>query len=931
MKIYGNIVLLILILPMLGFSNSSSAKTDNIGMSINVITADTFVTRWNTIQTIAGETNSTKIKLPLILGGTYNFIVDWGDGTTDTITSYNQAETTHTYYNAPGVYDVTINGLLDGWSFNNGGDRRKILEISQWGNMSLGYGSQAFAGAINLNLTATDAPDLSNTQSLSFTFLDCRSLGSTGNMDSWDVSGVTNMGGTFYGAWSFNQPIGNWDTSQVTTMQTMFLHAQSFNQPIDNWNVSKVTDMSWMFSNAYSFNQSLNNWGVSSVTKMDFMFSSAIVFNQTIGNWDVSSVTNMEYMFQNTVDFNQSIENWNVSSVTNMIGMFSGAASFNQPIGNWDVSKLTSTYNIFYGASSFNQPLGNWDVSSVTNMNNMFNEASSFNQPIGNWDVSSVTNMNNMFFKATSFNQQIGNWDVSSVTIMQSMFAYSSSFNQPIGNWNVSSVTNMIGMFSYATSFNQPIGNWNVSSVIALASMFSYATSFNQSIENWNVSSVTNMIGMFSGAASFNQPIENWDVSSVTDMQAMFSGASSFNQPLGEWNVSSVTSMRSLFSGASSFNQSIGLWDTSNVVTMSGMFGGATSFNQPLGNWDVSSVTNMQAMFNGATSFNQPLGEWNVSQVSSFTFFIYNFALSVDNYDHLLEGWSRLNLQNSLSFWAGSSRYNNATARQYIIDTYGWTFNDGGYMELNAPDLSSPVDVNYILSSSGNEIIWNVGDVNPSTYNITKNGVIEVSSTSWINGTITLNIDGLTVGNYEYIIYVYDIEGNVAIDVVNVVVKSEFTPPDVSSPADMTYEIHSSGNEISWIVGDNNPNVYNITVNGNILVSDITWINGSITISVDSYAVGIYEFIIFVFDQDYNMVSDSVTVTVYQEAIPPEVSSPEDITYQFESSGNQIIWVVGDMNTGNYTVLKNDTTFISSSLWTNGSIIVDIDGLDIGV
>ena len=51
-----------------------------------------------TVQTDnAGVSNSDQFTLPLI--SSFNGItaeVDWGDGTNDTITSYNQSEVTHT-------------------------------------------------------------------------------------------------------------------------------------------------------------------------------------------------------------------------------------------------------------------------------------------------------------------------------------------------------------------------------------------------------------------------------------------------------------------------------------------------------------------------------------------------------------------------------------------------------------------------------------------------------------------------------------------------------------------------------------------------------------------------------------------------------------------------------------------------------------------
>ena len=51
----------------------------------------------DTRNTESGGSNSNQYRLPTISTGTYDFEVDWGDGTTDTITSYDQTEVTHTY------------------------------------------------------------------------------------------------------------------------------------------------------------------------------------------------------------------------------------------------------------------------------------------------------------------------------------------------------------------------------------------------------------------------------------------------------------------------------------------------------------------------------------------------------------------------------------------------------------------------------------------------------------------------------------------------------------------------------------------------------------------------------------------------------------------------------------------------------------------
>ena len=306
-------------------------------------TADegSFVTTWET------TTPSETITLPLVSGGTYNFTVKWGDGTIDTITAYNQAEVTHTYATA-GTYTVRIFGTIEGFRFNDAGDKTKIQTIESYGSLVITT-SAAFYGCSNLTSTATDAPNISTT-SLSNAFRSCTNF--NGAIGNWDVSGVTNMQEMFNSASSFNQDIGSWDVSSVTTMQQMFQFATSFNQDISSWDVSGVWSMYFMFYGASAFNQNIGGWDVSGATNMSAMFYSASSFNQDIGNWTIrndGTPVNMSSMFTNASSFNQDIGNWDVSTVTLMQSMFTNAYGMSSAnlgaVKDWKITALTNGIN----------------------------------------------------------------------------------------------------------------------------------------------------------------------------------------------------------------------------------------------------------------------------------------------------------------------------------------------------------------------------------------------------------------------------------------------------------------------------------------------------------------------------------------------------------------------------------------------------------
>jgi len=206
-----------------------------------------FLSMWKTHSISDGSSEDDQIKLPLESDGEYDFIVDWGDETTSHITAWDQPEVTHTY-ETPGEYNLSIEGTIVGFNFSNSGDKLKIYEISQWGDLNVGNNGDYFFNCGNLDMIATDDLDLTGTTNLSGMFYEDDTIGFlgvrfAGDISGWDVSAVTNMSGMFHRS-DFNQDISSWDVSSVTNMSEMFMLNTDFNQDLSGWNVSAVTNHS---------------------------------------------------------------------------------------------------------------------------------------------------------------------------------------------------------------------------------------------------------------------------------------------------------------------------------------------------------------------------------------------------------------------------------------------------------------------------------------------------------------------------------------------------------------------------------------------------------------------------------------------------------------------------------------------------------------
>ena len=508
--------------------------------------ASPFISVWKT--TSASET----ITLPLRSGYNYNFTVDWGDNSaTSTITAHDDTDRTHTYAN-PGTYTITIEGTVEAWYFNNGGDKDKLYQVTNLGSVGWKSLEGAFRGCKKLTTVA-----------------------------GGDVSGVTNMDSMFRDANSVNPDVTNWDTSSVTDMSYMFLSVSSANPDVTNWDTSSVTDMRSMFSLTNSANPDVSGWDTSSVKNMASMFFWSTSAEPDMSQWDFRSVTDMQNIFTKTAlptaNYSALLKRIVATSTKEHIHLGGGGSKYDSSAvaarrtlvddRSWTITDgglhndnpFTSVWKTTSASETITLPLrsgynynftvdwGDGSATSTVTAHNDTDRTHTYTNA-GTYTVT-ITGL----VEAWYFNSRGDRAKLYQVTELGDMGwknlerAFYGCYNlTTFAGGDVSGVTNMAQMFHDATSATPDTSGWDVSSVTNMASMFRGTNSPNPDTSNWDTSSVTNMASMFQ-ASSANPDVSNWDTSSVKNMAYMFFLAASANPDVSGWDTSSVTNMSSMF------------------------------------------------------------------------------------------------------------------------------------------------------------------------------------------------------------------------------------------------------------------------------------------------------------------------------------------------------------------------------------------------
>lgn len=715
-----------------------------------------FITRWDLSGSGSG---AQQISFDVTASGPVSYT--WREvspGTESGGGNFSNGSVTITNLPAGAIIDLYINpGNFKSFSMASGSDPARLIDVRQWGTTAWTSMVYAFYGCSNLQISATDLPDLSGVTGVSGMFSGCTVLNGPANIGSWDVSNVKNMYSMFEYASSFNQPIGAWNTTSVTQMGYMFFGAAAFNQPIGNWNTENVRNMSTMFYGAGSFNQPIGGWNTSGVTEMSYMFYDAGAFDQSLGNWTLNGSVGLNSIFTNSglgcYNYSETLKGWSANPGTpNGLTLDAGGRTYSPGAAGARDNLVTSKGWTIGGdeASDTECPAGQgspeserfvtrWDLSITGSGDAQLNFDVATSGPVSyTWtevspgtDTGSGTfgsgtatitglptgatielSISPVNFERIMINDgpdkdrlvNVKQWGIVSWKSMG--YAFNGCSNLQISASDLpdlSAVTNMKSMFQGCAVLNGPvnIGSWDTENVEDMSSMFTDAAAFNQPIGSWDTQNVTGMYGLFEGATSFNQPIGGWNIQKVEEMDSMFEDAISFNQPIGNWNTLSLIDLAEMFRGAVSFNQDISNWKTENVIAMYGMFRDAVAFNRDISSWNTGNVRSVASMFEGAVAFNQPIGSWNMQNVIHF----HRTFADATAFNQPIGSWDTRNAENMSQMFVGAVAFNQPIGSwntQKVFDMNNMFMSASAFdQSLGNWALKAAVDLGDIFTNSG--------------------------------------------------------------------------------------------------------------------------------------------------------------------------------------------------------------------------------------
>ena len=648
---------------------------------------------------ISSENN--QYTLPTIKGGVYDFVVDWGDGTSSSIDSWDHEDVVHTYP-SPGIYGISISGKFEGVMFSRHGsevdggtknvDCLKVLDVKEWGpetyldidvkvapyhplstdgdavfdqsatTGSSDNASSMFDGCVNWNDVSGQKPNFkyisgarrgtSNTQASGGKFWgDSNNLrmfrwnnNMAFDMGVWGPETEPFIGGSNYGHFQFRAvPPGSSDMK----LNYHWIDADPGYLAYTSGGFRLADNSGNYVNQTMSFDTT--NWTMSPSYSLQSSFTGLRAFDGDVSGLVRPGAKNAYGLFANCISFTgKGVETWDTSTVQSFGTAFQNCDSFNKDVSHFTFGVPCSLSSAFYLCDIFNQSFSDWDVTNVASTDRLVKGSPNYNNGGQAWTNAhwkSNANFSEMFM-STPFNQDVSKWILPSSADVPGGFSMNGTFR--------------------GTPFNQPVDTheengvtyWDMSNCTRISFMFNLCRSFNQPLDNWDVSNVISMQAAFQQCDVFNQDLSSWDTSSLIGMKEAFYLAQDFDGDLSGWDVSNVTHMTNTFLQAHSFTgRGLSTWSPSSALkSMSQTFYQTNlAADTDLGGWDVSGVTTFDRCFLYTSVFTGVnMDQWNVSSAINMTLmFGYTQAFNAD-----VSGWDVSKVTNMKGMFKGANSFN---------------------------------------------------------------------------------------------------------------------------------------------------------------------------------------------------------------------------------------------------------------------------------
>ncbi len=636
------------------------------------------------------------------------------------------------------------------------GDKHKLVEIQQWGDVEWSTMEQAFPSCGNLLITATDAPNLTKVTNMSYMFDGCSLINT--DLSSWDVSNVENMDGVFYYCESFNQSLGAWNVKAVSTMENMLsttgLSIDNYNKTLKGWAENPKTPNNitlgaegLKYSDKVSHDKLVNEKGWKTI---DDKYEEPLVKVESVTITPATLTVNVEdnatltatvspaEVVNKTVTW--SSENADIATVDDngkVLGISEGEVKIiatsvadNTKTGECKVTvKLEDKFKLF---------VTKWKTETTT---------ISF-PGVGNGytiEWAKVGDEENTKGKLENQTSELGT--AVDITVPEAG-EYIIKISPLVGEFKrIAFHTG--GFFGKACGDAKGLLEVQQWGKIAWESMeCAFWGCKNMQItakDKPMLSNVTSMKKMFYKNETLNCDMSKWDVSKVENMESMFQFCKKFNGDITSWKVGNVKTMKSMFSDCPEFNQNIGGWTVDNVTDMTSAFANCSVFNQDLSSWHVDNVTNMFSMFKLCSAFNQSLGAWNLTKVTNMNMMLSNCGMSYENYDKTLKAWANnTNTPNSILLGAKGLEYTDKISRDKLIDEKQWTINGDELKVIAVETISiSPKSITLAVDNT-RQLTYTITPDNATYKEVKWSSKDETIATVDENGMVTAKVVGST-------------------------------------------------------------------------------------------------------------------------------------------------------------------------------------------